>query len=197
MESPSGGSGAPAIAFISGPVDTGPDEAYFHTHYVPRINHAIDCGHHFVIGPLPRGVDADALAYLLAYSVAPSRVSIFVTPAEDGMWGAHFRSFGVHVQVVDGQMSRDRDAALTQASTYDILRLRTADEARVFYGRLWREGYVTNTERNWKRRRGIPEDAVVGVDEINQTMGDVSNVPNPRHQGTLARWVDELLRRHQ
>lgn len=158
------------IAFISGPIDTGPNESYFHTHYISQINHAVNCNHLFAIGPIPSGVDADALTYLLAYPISPSRITIFVTQAENGMWGAHFRSFGVNVQVVEGQMSRDRDAALTSASTYDILRVRTKKEAKAFYGRMWRDGYVTNTERNWKRRRGIAEDEIVGEETINRSM---------------------------
>lgn len=61
-----------------------------------------------------------------------------------------YAPLGVNVQVVEGHMSRERDSAMTMSSTYDILRVRTNDEARAFYGRLWREGYVTNTERNWQ-----------------------------------------------
>ncbi|CAG8900726.1 unnamed protein product [Penicillium egyptiacum] len=166
-------------AFISGPIDTGPEESYFHTHYVSQINHAINLNHLFVIGPIPTGVDADALNYLLEYPISPSRVTIFVTQAENGMWGAHFRSFGVNVQVVEGQMSRDRDTALTSASTYDILRVRTKKEAKAFYGRMWRDGHVTNTERNWKRRRGIAEDEIIEEEAINSSMGyDLGRTPN-------------------
>jgi hypothetical protein len=161
------------IAFISGPINTGPDESYFHTHYVTPLTQAIERKDHFVIGPIPSGVDADALEYLLAYPVSPDRVTIFVTQAEDGMWGAHFRSLGVNVRVVEGQMTRDRDAALTRASTYDILRVRTKEEGRAFYGHMWREGYITNTERNWKRRRGIPEIEAIGEETINLSMGYV------------------------
>jgi hypothetical protein len=160
-------------AFISGPIDTGPHEIYFHTHYVPLINQAIRLGHHFIIGPLPHGVDADALTYLVAYPVSPSRITIFVTRSEDEAWGADFRALGVHVHVAQSPVSRGRDAAMTAASTYDILRLRSHEEARGLYGRIWRPGHVTNTERNWKRRRGIAEDVVVDVEEINRSVGTV------------------------
>ena len=162
------------IAFISGPINTGPNESYIHTHYVTPINQAIERKDHFVIGPIPSGIDADALEYLLAYPISPDRVTIFVTKAEDGMWGAHFRSLGVNVKVVEGQMSRDRDAALTSASTYDILRVRTKEEGKAFYGHMWHDGYVTNTERNWKRRRGIAEIEVVGEEMTNLSMEYVS-----------------------
>lgn len=62
----------------------------------------------------------------------PTRIIIFVTPAEHGMWGVQFRAFGVHVHVVEGHMSRERerDAALTEARTYDILRVRIVEEAK-------------------------------------------------------------------
>lgn len=144
------------VAFISGPLDTGINSSYFHQHYVPRINTAIARGDSFVIGPITHGVDADALSYLLSYSVSPDRITIFMTPAEDVAFGKGFRARGVRVQIVDGQTAGERDAAMTGASTYDILRWREPEEAREFYGPGWREGYVTNTERNWRRRRGFP-----------------------------------------
>lgn len=159
------------IAFISGPIDTGPNKIYFHTHYVHRIQQAIENGHDFLIGPIPSGVDADALDYLLAYPVSPSRITIFVTTAEESMFGPRLRALSVNLQMVDGQMTQERDAAMTQASTYDILRVRTPEEAREFYGAMARPGYVTNTERNWRRRRGIAPDVLVSAEEINRSMG--------------------------
>lgn len=185
------------VAFISGPINTGPEEHYFHTHYVPRILQAIQHGDDFVIGPIPSGVDADALDFLLAYPVAPSRIIIFVTPAEEGMWGGHFRARGVHLQVVEGQMSRDRDAALTRASDYDILRLRTKEEAQAFHGQLWRDGYVTNTERNWKRRQKIAEDVVVSAEDINRAMGHTPEKPSSTDGGIFTKWVDRNLNRYR
>lgn len=172
----------PEVAFISGPINTGPQESYF-THYIPLINQAICRGDNFVIGPIPTGVDADALSYLLAYPVLPTRITICVTPAEEEMWGGGFRTSGINVRVVDGHMSRERDATMTSISTYDILRVRTKAEAREFYGCFWRDGHVTNTERNWKRRRGIAEDVVVDAKEINESVGmacvDEEELPSP------------------
>ncbi|KAE8403332.1 hypothetical protein BDV37DRAFT_250771, partial [Aspergillus pseudonomiae] len=155
-------------AFISGPVDTGPDNTYFHTHYVPRINAAIDRGHRFVIGPVT-GVDRAALDYLLAYPIPPSHITIFVTPTENILMGDEFRARAVNVHVVDGcrnMTTRERDAAMTRASTYDILRWRPRTESREFYGQLYREGYVTNTEMNWRRRRGISETEIVREEDV-------------------------------
>lgn len=150
----------PEIAFISGPIDTGADSSYFHEHYAPRINAAISRGDSFVIGPVTAGVDADALSYLLSYPISPDRITIFVTPAEDVACGKQFRALGVRVEVVEGQTAGERDAAMTRSSTYDILRWRGPDEAREFYGASWREGYVTNTERNWQRRKGLLVDGL-------------------------------------
>ncbi|RDW84127.1 uncharacterized protein DSM5745_04453 [Aspergillus mulundensis] len=145
------------VAFISGPIDTGPDKAYFHTHYVQPINDAIAAGHDFVIGPILSGVDADALEYLLNYHITPSRITIFMTIGEDNAWGKHFREKGVNVHVLEDRLAttQNRDAAMTAASDYDILRWRTDEEAKEFYGPLYRPGRVTNTERNWRRRRGL------------------------------------------
>jgi hypothetical protein len=145
------------VAFISGPIDTGPDNVYFRTHYVQPINAAIAAGHDFVIGPILSGVDADALDYLLNYPIAPSRITIFMTIAEDSAWGNIFRARGVNVFVLEGRQAttQNRDAAMTAASDYDILRWRTEEEAREFYGELYRPGRVTNTERNWRRRKGL------------------------------------------
>lgn len=154
------------VAFISGPIDTGENAMYFHTHYVPRINAAITRRDQFVIGPLPHGVDADALAYLLAYPISPDRITIFVTPSENQIWGKKFAQLKVNVVEVEGQTTGERDAAMTQASTYDILRWRKKEEAKEFYGKLWRDGHVTNTERNWRRRRGIGMDEVVREEDI-------------------------------
>ncbi|CAK46357.1 hypothetical protein AnigIFM63604_005453 [Aspergillus niger] len=161
----------PQIAFISGPIDTGPNESYFHTHYPPLLTAAIARNDSFVLGPLPYGVDSDALSYLLQYPVSPARITIFVTSREDSLWGMQFRALGVNVHVVEGDSTHDRDVAMTAASTYDILRIRTEEEAKQMYGRLWREGYVTNTERNWRRRRGVGEDERVEAEVVNGVLG--------------------------
>lgn len=171
MAEPLTANSKPEVAFISGPINTGPNEEYFHTHYVPLIQKAVERGDNFAIGPIPSGVDADALAYLLAIPILASRITIGVTPAEEGMWGSRFRALGVNLQVFEGQMSRDRDAMLTSLSTYDILRVRTPQEAQEFYGGQARQVYVTNTERNWKRRRGIAEDEIVDARDINLSVG--------------------------
>jgi hypothetical protein len=151
-------------AFVSGPLDTGRDSIYFTTHYPDLLDTAIARGDRFVVGPIPTGVDADALAYLLQYHEehpdSKIRVTVYVTLHEHQTWGDVLRSRDggkgvLDVCVVDTQDPRERDAAMTRDSTYDILRWRTEEEARLFYGSLYREGVVTSTERNWRRRRGL------------------------------------------
>ncbi|KAL5335986.1 hypothetical protein BJX70DRAFT_401043 [Aspergillus crustosus] len=147
----------PRVTFISGPIDTGPDSSYFKTHYIPQINTAITSGHNFIIGPILSGVDADALSYLLSYPISTSRITIFMTVSEDKAWGNQFRRRGVNTSVLEDRSAtaQNRDAAMTEASDYDILRWRTEEESREFYGGLFRAGHVSNTERNWRRRQGL------------------------------------------
>jgi hypothetical protein len=95
-------------------------------------------------------------------------------------------------------MTPERDEAMTQASTYDILRVRTTEEARVFYGGMTRPGYVTNTERNWRRRRGIAEDLLITAEEINCSIGypasEVLSSPGKK-KGALEQLKQALKRR--
>ncbi|KAL4935247.1 hypothetical protein BDV06DRAFT_229009 [Aspergillus oleicola] len=149
----------PQVAFISGPIDTGPEGIYFKKHYVTPLKTAISAGHNFIIGPIPSGVDADALNYLLSYPIDPARITIYMTIGEDRAWGDQFRARGLNTHVLSDISATNgmRDAAMTSTSDYDILRFRTDEEGRDFFGKLFREGVVTNTERNWRRRRGLSE----------------------------------------
>jgi hypothetical protein len=70
-------------------------------------------------------------------------------------WLATFTSLGVNANgVEDAYTTRERDAAMTRDSDYDILRYRTEDEAKEVYGSMWWPR-VSNTELNERRRRGI------------------------------------------
>lgn len=120
-----------------------------------------------MIGPLPHGVDADALDYLLAYPVSPDRITIFVTPGEMHIWEEKSSQMKVHVHEIREQTPGERHAAMTHASSYDILRWRKQDEAKELYGNMWRAGRVTKTERNWRRRRGIGLDEMVREDKVD------------------------------
>lgn len=65
-----------------------------------------------------------------------------------------FSSLGVHVvEVCEAATTRDRDAAMTRDSDYDILRYRTEEEAKEVYGTGWWPR-VSNTEMNERRRAG-------------------------------------------
>lgn len=143
----------PLTAFVSGPLD--PSDEYFATHYAPKLATAIAAGHTFIIGPV-RGVDALALRYLLEKGVEPDRVSVYMAPFEhaSSTWRTSFTSLGVKVvEVEDAVTTRDRDAAMTRNSDYDVLRYRTEGEARECYGASWWPR-VSNTEINERRRRG-------------------------------------------
>ncbi|KAJ5569496.1 uncharacterized protein N7459_008926 [Penicillium hispanicum] len=161
----------PFVAFISGPADTGPGQAYFHTYYASRIDSAIAREDHFVIGSMPHGTDADAVTYLLAHAVPPTHITVCMTPAEDQAQGKRIRALQVNALIVPGGTRAGRDATMTALSDYDILRVRTPQEAREVYGARWQAGYITNTERNWKRRRGIAEGLTVDADKINLSVG--------------------------
>ncbi|KAJ0420264.1 hypothetical protein BJY00DRAFT_313203 [Aspergillus carlsbadensis] len=155
----------PKTAFISGPTDTGPNATFFEKHYIPSLHTAIAAGHDFIIGPILSGVDSDALDYLLSFPIAPSRITIYMTYSENKAWGQLFRDRGVRVLVLEDVSATTamRDARMTADSDYDILRWRTEEEARAFYGEvMYRGGYVTNTERNWRRRRGLAENGELG-----------------------------------
>lgn len=194
MASPAEPSQKPRIAFISGPIDTGPDEAYFNTHYKPHIDTAINSGHNFVIGPITSGIDADALTYLLEYPISPSRITVFMTVAEDNAWGQGFRDRGVNVYVLEDIMatSQNRDAEMTAQSDYDILRWRTENEARRFYGPLYREGHLTNTERNWRRRRGVGFGEVLSEEDYRKLGYEGLTGDSTGETGTWGRIKDKL-----
>lgn len=149
----------PQTAFISGPIDVSQD--YFQQYYLRPIQQAIQSGHHFVVGPVG-GIDALALEHLRSSGIPLSRTRIFMAGFEVAArpdFVSQLRSEGIDVvearTSTDGsaRSTWDRDAAMTRASDYDILRFRTERECKALYGALWRPR-VSNTERNWRRRRG-------------------------------------------
>ena len=143
-----------ATAFISGPLD--PTDEYFDLHYKPKIDAAISENHDFIIGPV-RGIDALALQYLISQNVTPTRITIYMAAFEcaSTTWRSSFTDLGVNVFVVEEAVTtRDRDAAMTRDSDYDILRYRSEAEAKELYGSSWWPR-VSNTEMNERRRKGI------------------------------------------
>jgi hypothetical protein len=142
------------VAFVSGPLD--PDDEYFATHYAPKIDSAIAAGHSFIMGPVA-GVDTMALHYLLDRGVAPTRITVYMAHFEyaSTAWRTQYSDLGVNVRdVADAVTTRERDAAMTKESDYDILRYRTEEEAKKLYGTGWWPR-VSNTEINERRRRGV------------------------------------------
>jgi hypothetical protein len=139
-------------AFISGALD--PSESYFADYYASRLDQAIADGDDFVVGPMP-GVDRLALDYLLSHGVDPERITVFMTEFESkGL--QHRKSYedlGICVHI-GGITTRQRDALMTEASDYDILRYRTEAECKELYGKMWRPR-VSNTEMNERRRNGV------------------------------------------
>ncbi|KAJ6535916.1 hypothetical protein DFH09DRAFT_931586, partial [Mycena vulgaris] len=140
-------SAAARTAFISGPL--APTQAYFLEHYAPRLDAAISQGHSFVVGP-DRGTAALALEYLRQHRVAPSRVTIYLSQAEAKLADALLAQ-GLPV-VVAGRGYTERDAAMTAASDYDILRYHTEAECRALYGKDYRPR-VSGTKLNEIRRK--------------------------------------------
>ncbi|KAF8208459.1 hypothetical protein K438DRAFT_2012521 [Mycena galopus ATCC 62051] len=140
-------------AFISGPIDV--DMTYFATHYQARIDAAAAAGHAFVMGPVT-GIDTLAL-YYLAEHVDRKKITVYMAPFEyaSARWRGQYEKLGVNVEeVVDAKTTRERDAAMTRDSDYDILRYRTEEDAKELYGVTWWPR-VSNTEMNERRRVGV------------------------------------------
>ena len=154
-------------AFISGHIDL--TDELFQMHYAPAIDVALAEGHQFIIGDA-LGVDSMALAYILARGgpeVVP-RITVFPSRPHNI---EKLRLRGIKVSVPDHQQAQElkqprqahkgrdasrlhhlaRDAQMTAASDYDILYVRTDEEAKALYGAKWRPR-VSGTELNRRRR---------------------------------------------
>ncbi|KAK3679960.1 hypothetical protein LTR78_000337 [Recurvomyces mirabilis] len=130
----------PRVALISGPLEV--SHEYFKHYYEPRITKAIAADDHFVVGPVS-GIDALALDHLLDTAhVPPSRISVHMAGFEAlsrPVFVKKLESRGVQVvNVSEATTTWDRDAAMTRASDYDILRYRTEWEQQAIYGHRWR-----------------------------------------------------------
>lgn len=88
--------------------------------------------------------------------------------------------------------SQNRDAEMTAQSDYDILRWRTENEARRFYGPLYRDGHLTNTERNWRRRRGIGFGEFLGEEDYRNLGYEGLTGDSTGETGTWRRIKDKL-----
>ncbi|KAJ6617555.1 hypothetical protein B0H10DRAFT_2218493 [Mycena sp. CBHHK59/15] len=135
------------VAFISGPL--APTPTYFVDHYAPRLDAAIAQGHAFVLGP-SRGIDALALAYLRQHDVPAVHITVYLSQREAAL-APRLRAQGV-AAVVAGRGHTERDATMTAASDYDILRYQTEAECRALYGSKYR-ARVSGTQLNEIRRQ--------------------------------------------
>lgn len=124
-----------------------------------------------MIGPVA-GIDTLSLHYLLSKNIDPLRITIYMAHFEylSTRWRSPNISLGVNVRdVEDAVTTRDRDAAMTRDSDYDILRYRTEEEAKMLYGSMWWPR-VSNTEMNERRRRGVVSEAYVLEEKEGSTM---------------------------
>ena len=172
-------------AFISGPLDV--DSSYFDAYYRPAIDVGISSNHTFIIGPVS-GIYTLALNYLVSH-IDPSRVSIYMTSWEAPSHRTRLEALGVNQVVLspdDAVTTRERDSAMTRESDYDILRFRTEKECHEMYGKMWR-ARVSNTEMNWRRRRG------------NEGEGYVRHVSKAQSGGVWRGWSrkEEHVRKEQ
>jgi hypothetical protein len=116
-------------AFISGHLSLSEEE--FTTHYIPEIDKAIKAGHFFVVGDAP-GADCMAQRYLWKHC---EHHRIMVYHAFAGARHTHgFKTVGRFPS------QTAKDAAMTQASYYDIAWIRKGKE-------------ISGTARNIQRRQ--------------------------------------------
>lgn len=163
------------IAMISGHVDITP--ADFATHYLPAIDFAISRGDYFILGDA-QGIDTLALDYLLQHGGPFIKHRITVYPSRPYNI-AKFEAMGLGTSRNPpeetpaserstrgkGRRQRDprarhlqRDMRMTMVSDYDILWVRSDEEARTLYGDKYRPR-VSATELNRQRRLEIAEEA--------------------------------------
>ncbi|KAJ7149760.1 hypothetical protein C8R43DRAFT_887840 [Mycena crocata] len=143
----------PLTAFVSGPLV--PSPTYFAEHYARRIDAAIAQNASFVLGP-SAGIDTLTHAYLRDKGVDPARITVYLSESEGKLpkwrqFADRLRREGVKV-VVAGRGHTERDAAMTAASDYDILRYQTEAECRAMYGTKYRPR-VSGTQLNEMRRQ--------------------------------------------
>lgn len=159
----------PRIAFISGHIDITLKQ--FSDNYHAALDVAIHRGDTFVLST-SQGADTLALAYLRSQNTDPSRITVYIlAPYMQSSRSGHFNATqsqtngtklgdealelykkeGYNVKVVKGRHD-DRDAAMTEDSDYDILWIRNHAETAALYGRKYRRGRVSGTQKNKDRR---------------------------------------------
>ena len=157
------------VAFISGHIDL-PRQTFL-LHYKDRLDAAIAAGDDFILSNAS-GADSLALQYLQSQNVSPSRVKIYIrTPPVERQKAAEtnetirhvdrrrpqqetmdqYGKQGFAVKVLDGSHT-ERDTVMTRESDYDILWIRSEEDTKALYGRKYRPGRVSGTQKNKDRR---------------------------------------------
>jgi|SRR6478609_8589327 len=111
------------VAFISGHIDLTQEQ--FSTHYVSKIDKAIEENHEFVLGN-SFGCDEMALRYLKSKNVSPDKITIHHRESRCDQFNkqhltiADLRAMGYN-KIISGFTTFDeRDESMTLVSDYDI-----------------------------------------------------------------------------
>jgi len=142
------------VAFVSGPI--APPPTYFEKHYENLLRDAIASDYSFVLGPAP-GIDTLALRFLVEHGVNPTKITVYLAEFQERTYRSSLEwleELGGHIHV-EGVTTSDRDAAMTRASDYDILRYMTIQEQKAHYGEEYYPR-VSATQKNERRRQGLP-----------------------------------------
>lgn len=142
----------PAIAFISGHLDLTKEQ--FKEHYVPKLDKAITAGHDFVVGSA-RGADSMALDYLLDHCPDTKRITVYIHSRNKTLQQKLVnRITKLGIKSIRGFKSDTcRDAACTQASTYDIAWVRPKEDTAKLLGDKYDPNGLSGTEQNLMRRK--------------------------------------------
>lgn len=144
----------PRVAFISGHIDIHQEQ--FLQQYQQALDLAIQNNEHFVLSNSV-GADSLALEYLISHNVHPSRITVYLHTSKNEPRSRveatinKYRRRGLMVKVIQGWHT-ERDAAMTAASDYDILWVRTDEETQLLYGAKYRPGRISGTQKNKNRR---------------------------------------------
>jgi hypothetical protein len=152
-------------AFISGHIDITP--AQFTEAYASALDTAIHRGDAFVLSNA-ESVDTLALAYLRTHEAHASRITVYMHTTRHNRkvnaTGARtnkmrmgseldmrYRMEGYNCKVMEGYYD-ESDAAMSEASDYDILMVRGEAETAALYGDKYQPGRVSGTQKNEDRR---------------------------------------------
>ena len=126
--------------FISGHIDITPEQ--WEIHYKGPIDDAISLDCKFVLGDA-RGTDRMSISYLWEKKV--KNVTIFHM-YENARHNPGYNTNG-------GYTSDElRDKAMTEASDVDIAWVRPEEETKKLYGKKYRKGRISGTQKNINRR---------------------------------------------